>query len=77
MQTINTCILLTISVFCVFQETLNTTHATSDMNWADERLGKERLQHAYAYRDLLEQNGWLCNGSDFPVENIDPLDESL
>jgi predicted amidohydrolase YtcJ len=47
------------------------------MNWADERLGKERLQHAYVYRDLLEQNGWLCNGSDFPVENIDPLDESL
>jgi len=52
---------------------INTTHATSDMYWADERLGNERLQHAYAYKKLLEQNGWLPNGSDFPVENINPL----
>ena len=52
---------------------VNTTHATSDMYWAGERLGKERLKHAYAYKDLLQQNGWLCNGSDFPVEHIDPL----
>lgn len=52
---------------------VNTTHATSDMYWAGERLGKVRLKHAYAYKDLLQQNGWLCNGSDFPVEHIDPL----
>ena len=52
---------------------VNTTHATSDMYWAGERLGEERLKHAYAYKDLLQQNGWLCNGSDFPVEHIDPL----
>lgn len=52
---------------------INTTHATSDMYWAEERLGKERIKHAYVYRDLLNQNGWLCNGSDFPIEDINPL----
>ncbi len=51
---------------------VQTTHATSDMYWADERLG-ERIKYAYAYKDLLEQNGWLPNGSDFPIENINPL----
>lgn len=49
------------------------THATSDMYWADERLGKERLKYAYAYKALMEQNGWLAAGSDFPVEHINPL----
>jgi predicted amidohydrolase YtcJ len=50
------------------------THATSDMYWADERLGKKRLgRGAYAYRSLMEQNGWIPNGSDFPVEDINPL----
>ena len=42
------------------------------MYWADERLG-ERIQYAYAYKTLLHQNGWLPNGSDFPIENINPL----
>lgn len=49
------------------------THATSDMYWAKSRLGGERLKNAYAYRQLLEQNGWLPLGTDFPVEDIDPL----
>ncbi|MEY3678282.1 MAG: hypothetical protein RI924_423 [Bacteroidota bacterium] len=49
------------------------THATSDMYWAGERLGAERLKGAYAYRDLLKQNGWLVLGTDFPVENINPM----
>jgi predicted amidohydrolase YtcJ len=49
------------------------THATSDMYWADERLGEERVKYAYAYKKLLEQNGWLAAGSDFPVEDINPL----
>jgi len=49
------------------------THATSDMYWADERLGKERLQHAYAYQKLLAQNGWIPLGTDFPVEYINPF----
>ena len=51
---------------------VQTTHATSDMTWADERLGS-RIKYAYAYEDLLKQNGWLANGSDFPIENINPL----
>lgn len=49
------------------------THATSDMNWAEARLGKERLKHSYAYQDLLQQNGWLPLGTDFPVEEINPI----
>ena len=49
------------------------THATSDMYWAGERLGKQREKTAYAFRQLLEQNGWIPLGTDFPVEDIDPL----
>ena len=49
------------------------THATSDMYWAGDRLGAERLKGAYAYQTLLQQNGWLVLGTDFPVENIDPM----
>ncbi|HNL82988.1 MAG TPA: amidohydrolase, partial [Chitinophagaceae bacterium] len=49
------------------------THATSDMYWAEERLGKKRLQNAYAYKQLLKQNGWLPLGTDFPVEDISPF----
>lgn len=52
---------------------VQTTHATSDMYWAEDRVGSERIKGAYAYRQLLEQNGWLPNGSDFPVEQINPL----
>ncbi len=51
---------------------VQTTHATSDMIWAADRLGK-RIKNAYIYRDLLNQNGWLPNGSDFPIEHINPL----
>jgi len=49
------------------------THATSDMNWAITRLGASRLKTAYAYQDMLKQNGWLALGTDFPVENISPI----
>jgi len=49
------------------------THATSDMRWAGDRLGKTRLKTAYAYKQLLAQNGWLPLGTDFPVENISPI----
>jgi len=52
---------------------IQTTHCTSDMYWAEERLGPERIKTAYAYKKLLEQNGWLINGTDFPVEGISPL----
>lgn len=46
------------------------THATSDMYWADKRLGKKREKGAYAYKQLLQQNGWIPLGTDFPVEDI-------
>lgn len=49
------------------------THATSDMYWAGKRLGPERVKGAYAYKQLLEQNGWIPLGTDFPVEDISPL----
>jgi len=49
------------------------THATSDMYWAEGRLGKDRMSGAYAYKSLLGQNGWIPAGSDFPVENINPV----
>jgi hypothetical protein len=49
------------------------THATSDMYWAEDRIGPQRLKGAYAFRSLLRQNGWIANGSDFPVESINPL----
>lgn len=52
---------------------IQATHCTSDMNWAGTRLGEERIKGAYAYQTLLAQNGWLPNGTDFPVENIEPL----
>jgi predicted amidohydrolase YtcJ len=46
------------------------THGTSDMYWAGDRLGKERVKGAYAYKQLLQQNGWMPLGTDFPVEDI-------
>jgi predicted amidohydrolase YtcJ len=49
------------------------THATSDMYWAGERLGKEREKGAYAYKKLLLQNNWIPLGTDFPVEDISPF----
>ncbi len=52
---------------------INAIHATSDMGWAIDRLGPHRVVYAYAFQQLLETNGWLCNGSDFPVEPINPL----
>jgi hypothetical protein len=48
------------------------THATSDMPWAEARLGKERLGYAYATRKLLSSGARICAGSDFPVEEADP-----
>ncbi len=48
------------------------THATSDMYWAEKRLGAERMPGAYAYESLRKQNGWLPLGTDFPVEYLNP-----
>jgi len=52
---------------------VQTSHATSDMYWAEDRVGPVRIKGAYAYKQLMEQNGWIPNGSDFPVERINPL----
>ena len=52
---------------------IQATHCTSDMSWAEDRIGPERIKGAYAYQTLLRQNGWIPNGTDFPVENIEPL----
>jgi predicted amidohydrolase YtcJ len=49
------------------------THATSDMYWAADRLGSERIRHAYAYKNLLQENKWMPLGTDFPVEDISPF----
>ncbi len=49
------------------------THATSDMYWASDRLGTERVKGAYAYKQLMDQNGWIPLGTDFPVEQINPM----
>jgi predicted amidohydrolase YtcJ len=49
------------------------THATSDMYWAAERIGEDRLKGGYALKQLLQQNGWLPLGTDFPVEDISPF----
>ncbi|PCE64627.1 amidohydrolase [Sediminicola luteus] len=49
------------------------THATSDMYWADERLGHDRVQGAYAYKTLLDQAGMVALGTDFPVERVSPF----
>lgn len=49
------------------------THATSDMYWAGDRLGAERVKGAYAYQQLLKENGWIPLGTDFPVEDISPF----
>jgi len=49
------------------------THATSDMYWAEDRVGFDRVKGAYAYKQLLNQTGWIPLGTDFPIENINPL----
>ena len=49
------------------------THATSDMYWAGERLGKERLKNSYAYKKLLQKAGMVALGTDFPIEEVNPM----
>jgi predicted amidohydrolase YtcJ len=49
------------------------TQSTSDMYLAAKRLVKERIKSAYAYQQLLQQNGWIPLGTDFPVEDISPI----
>lgn len=52
---------------------MQPTHATSDMNMAEDRIGKARLQGAYAWRTFLAQGTLIAGGSDFPVESANPF----
>jgi len=52
---------------------MQPTHATSDMPWAEARLGKQRILGAYAWRTMLDHHIPLVGGSDFPVEKVGPL----
>ncbi|NND44223.1 MAG: amidohydrolase [Xanthomonadales bacterium] len=52
---------------------MQPTHATSDMYWAGQRLGSERSRYAYAWRALLDSGARLALGSDFPVEEVNPM----
>src|SRR4029078_1858393 len=52
---------------------MQATHCTSDMAWAAERLGPERLRGAYAWRSLLATGTVIAGGSDFPVESPTPF----
>jgi predicted amidohydrolase YtcJ len=52
---------------------IQPTHATSDMYWAEDRVGKTRLKGAYAYKELLDAYGKIALGTDFPVERVSPF----
>jgi len=52
---------------------MQPVHCTSDMDWAEARLCKDRLPGAYAWNTLLKTGAHLCFGTDFPVEGVDPL----
>ncbi len=53
---------------------MQPTHATSDMPWAEDRLGPERIAGAYAWRSLAVASATIASGSDAPVERIDPFE---
>lgn len=52
---------------------MQPTHATSDMYWAEDRVGPERIRGAYAWRKLIDSGAVIVCGSDFPVESANPL----
>ncbi|PKD43940.1 amidohydrolase [Rhodohalobacter barkolensis] len=52
---------------------MQPTHATSDMNMAEDRVGSERMEGAYAWQTFLDQGTVIAGGSDFPVENVNPF----
>ena len=56
-----------------FIASMQPTHATSDMPWAEARLGPERIKGAYAWRTVLNDGIRLALGSDFPVEDVNPF----
>ncbi|HET9776997.1 MAG TPA: amidohydrolase [Gemmatimonadaceae bacterium] len=52
---------------------MQATHQTSDMRWAESRVGPQRIRGAYAWRSLLNTGVIIPNGTDFPVEEVNPL----
>ena len=52
---------------------MQPTHATSDMNMAEDRVGAERIRGAYAWQTFLDQGTVIAGGSDFPVEDVNPF----
>jgi predicted amidohydrolase YtcJ len=52
---------------------MQQTHATSDMNMAEDRVGTERIRGAYAWQTFLDQGTVIAGGSDFPVEDVNPF----
>ena len=52
---------------------MQPSHATSDMYWAEDRLGPQRIRGAYAWRQLLDAGAVIAGGSDCPVERVEPL----
>ena len=52
---------------------MQASHQTSDMRWAEDRLGASRIRGAYAWRSLLNTGVIIPNGTDFPVEAVNPL----
>lgn len=52
---------------------MQPTHATSDMPWAEERMGSDRIKGAYAWRSILESGAKIAFGSDFPIEDVNPF----
>jgi len=62
--------------FKYFEEiipSIQPTHATSDMYWAEDRVGAQRMETAYAYKELLKVHGKVALGTDFPVEKVNPF----
>ena len=52
---------------------MQPTHATSDMNMAEDRIGEERMEGGYAWQTFLDQGTVVASGSDFPVESVNPF----
>jgi len=70
---------LTPSSFELFEligviPSVQPTHCTSDMRWAETRLGEDRVKYAYAYNDILKKAGIIALGTDFPIENISVIE---
>jgi predicted amidohydrolase YtcJ len=53
---------------------MQPTHATSDQNMAEQRIGPERIKGAYAWRSFLDQGSKIACGSDFPIESPNPFE---